>query len=332
MISGLFDRSTDAAELLRKMDHVLCAIDKRLVVFIEDLDRNLDDASFWSEAISLLDRLKDLNRVSFVLAIGTTKNAVHSDVLLRVAEHIEVIPPLARRQLYQLTGRFRDMCFQAFKSDHACQSKNDLDARIGLYSAAPEESDLFFALLDSFRDRPIYAMANLVMTPRIAKATLRRTWQTWQTLHGEIDLDDLLVGNIIRTISPETFTFLNQNIGLIRSLGHEATTDNARETQVRTREKLHREYTDTLKDLQINQESMTVLMEFLFPDWTKDSFYKPHVYQGVFRGIEPTDYWERLTKESLDSGDIPDQEILKAITEWKDNKEVGAEELCTSPS
>jgi hypothetical protein len=68
-LSGLLPLSYDPMVALERMDRVLLAIDRRIVIFFEDLDRNWQGNDFWVEIIALLDRLKKLDRVSFVLAI-----------------------------------------------------------------------------------------------------------------------------------------------------------------------------------------------------------------------------------------------------------------------
>ncbi len=62
---------------LKRLDPMLEAINSRLIIFIEDLDRNIEipndsagpNGRVFLEVESLLDRMKDVDRVSFVLAI-----------------------------------------------------------------------------------------------------------------------------------------------------------------------------------------------------------------------------------------------------------------------
>jgi len=94
-------REHNPTEALRQLDPILAAINARLVIFIEDLDRNLGEpdmaisqdvrtkgtgararvntrvvvppkASVFRSVQSMLDRLRDLDNVSFVLAISRT--------------------------------------------------------------------------------------------------------------------------------------------------------------------------------------------------------------------------------------------------------------------
>lgn len=60
---------------LERLDFVLTAINARLVIFVEDMDRNVESISqgnrnCLSEVESLLDRMKMVERVSFVLVIS----------------------------------------------------------------------------------------------------------------------------------------------------------------------------------------------------------------------------------------------------------------------
>jgi hypothetical protein len=319
VLASFMRRSLDPMNVLRQMDSVLGSIDKRLVVYIEDLDRNLHDESFWGETISLLDRLKDLDHVSFIFAIGTPEKEVHADTLLRIAEHIEVVPPLAWHHLNTLIGGFREFCSQAFNRDVTFQAKEKADDRFGFYRGGGSEREQIVEMLNLFPNKPINAITDLVMTPRTAKAALRRTWQAWQTLHGEINLDDLLVGNFIRSVAPEIFTFLNQNIDRLRLLDRETGSEGQKERQAGEREALSKEYFTIADRSKINQEAMNFLIEFLFPGWKQNTFFRSDVPQAVALPPRPTNYWERLTKESLDTLEVSDQEILQQIETWKTN-------------
>ncbi len=89
IISSLFHTSCDPIEQLEKLDDILYAADLRLIIFLEDLDRNIDDEIIRDELPSLLDRLRSLRNVSFVLAIGTEHQ--YSNILIRICDHVEAI-------------------------------------------------------------------------------------------------------------------------------------------------------------------------------------------------------------------------------------------------
>ena len=57
-------------EVLQDIDHLLCAGDFRLVVFIEDFERSVNLEKDCAQIEALLDGIKNLQRVSFILAKG----------------------------------------------------------------------------------------------------------------------------------------------------------------------------------------------------------------------------------------------------------------------
>lgn len=86
---ALFQTSYDPVMQLVRLDDILTAADLRLVIFLEDLDRNISDEIIRDELPALLDRLRVLEQISFVLAIGTDRH--YSDILIRVCDHVEAI-------------------------------------------------------------------------------------------------------------------------------------------------------------------------------------------------------------------------------------------------
>lgn len=87
ILSHLLCANEDPVEQLRQMDDILAAARGRMVIIIEDLDRNSSDRFLKDELPALLDQLKQLERVSFVLAIGSERSA--AQVMLRLCEHRE---------------------------------------------------------------------------------------------------------------------------------------------------------------------------------------------------------------------------------------------------
>lgn len=89
VIAALLHPSHDPISQLAELDNILSAADLRLVIFLEDLDRNVGDEIIGDEMPALLDRLRMLKQVSFVLAIGSDR--LFSDVLIRICDHIEAV-------------------------------------------------------------------------------------------------------------------------------------------------------------------------------------------------------------------------------------------------
>jgi hypothetical protein len=87
ILSVLLDTSPDPVIQLRKLDDILLASGIRLVIVLEDLDRNTADEIVRDEVPALLDRLRGMKNISFVLAIGTEH--AYSHILVRICDCVE---------------------------------------------------------------------------------------------------------------------------------------------------------------------------------------------------------------------------------------------------
>ena len=89
VLEALLETSHDPVAQLKKLDRILVAAGLRLVILLEDLDRNTADEIIRDEIPSLLDRLRGMTSVSFVLAIGTEHQ--YSAILIRICDYVEAI-------------------------------------------------------------------------------------------------------------------------------------------------------------------------------------------------------------------------------------------------
>lgn len=89
ILAALLQHVADPLEQLKKLDNILITSNIRLVIFIEDLDRNSNQNAMDNELFSLLDRLSELNQVAFVIALSPEKN--WSSVLPRICDYQEAV-------------------------------------------------------------------------------------------------------------------------------------------------------------------------------------------------------------------------------------------------
>jgi hypothetical protein len=89
ILASLLQVSHDPISQLSKLDNILEAAKFRIVIFLEDLDRNISDEIIRDELPALLDRLRLLKQVSFVLSIGSERQ--FSNILIRICDHLEAI-------------------------------------------------------------------------------------------------------------------------------------------------------------------------------------------------------------------------------------------------
>ncbi len=86
MISPLIFGAKDSIAQLKKIDNILFALKMRIVIFIEDVDRN-DSTS--NKLGSLLDKINQLSNISFILTLGESKD--YLEIVKRVCNHVESI-------------------------------------------------------------------------------------------------------------------------------------------------------------------------------------------------------------------------------------------------
>ena len=311
--AAVSSEARDPIEILRRLDNVLACTGKRLVLFLEDLERNITGFTYWKEITSLLDRLKDLDNITFVLAINQKSNTY--DILIRICEHIEFVPILRRMEVLDCLKFFRNLCLNRFSdTDTDCRTQEDRDKHLGLKDIVRDD---IAAMLGSEANDPISVITEVTDNPRALKSTLRNTWHSWQSLHGEIDFDDLLVAKVIYTVAPEAFAFVNERVSLLRSLdSRRGSNEYSRKRNEETRKKLDTAWQKIQGDW--DSELIKELIIFLFPGWIEDDSYGGNVPQGVINS-RPNDYWIRLNREELTPDEIPDQIVLHGLEYWKRN-------------
>ena len=327
-------KKKDAAKQLEKLDNVLLCTGMRMIIFIEDVDRNVQKDEKINEVAALLDRLKGLENVSFVLAISSNVNMADAGISMRLAEHIEVIPELPPKNVRTVVNIFRENCLSQYPDDIDCVSEEKKERRWG-----PKDLDEEWNELTGGSDKPAFAIPKLLTGPRLLKQSLRRTWQAWQAkqawrnLHGEIDFDDLLMVNVLRFAAPKAFDFVHNYIHKLRiaeggkisnvikkrvgaaceSMNMGGESDTGQDIKVI--------WKDYIKDDPLDDEAAYNLIEALFPGITNWDSNKTLGPQCIGRESNGTDYWVRLNAEELNNNEIPDQQILLAIDQWKQDKE-----------
>jgi len=310
-ICGLLGGKTRCKESLDRLDALVTRARKRLVIVLEDVDRNVRSDAFFNEITALLEELKGLKNISFVLAIGEKINA--QEILTKLAEHIEIVPHLSRRSVLKALRSFGSYCLKKYPEDIDVVSPEDRENMIRF-----EESEHLDAMADARLISPtIYNLAALLITPRILKTSLRRTWLAWQNLRGEMDFYDLLVCNILRTAAPEAFFLINENVGQLRTLSSPSRAEDGRKREEKIKVSLRTRLDGIGRTADWSPKAVEELIAFLFPGWEGQfASHRMERPQGV-NGDRPTDYWVRLNREELDPKEIRDQAVLHAIEAWK---------------
>lgn len=311
-LCALVSSPAGCRDILQRIDGVLLRANMRVVAFLEDVDRNIREETFLNEVASLLENLKGLKNVSFVLAIGERYQG--QDIAAKLGEQVEIVPPPARPPLLRVLRSFHEYCLKQYPGDIDTLSSQDRERRW-----SSEQSDLMDRMAEagSIR-RPMDATVGLLTSPRILKTSLRRTWFAWQRLHGEIDFTDLFVCSVLRAAVPEAFLLVNENISTLRALCHAIQTSEAEKRDDERRQRFASQLEGRGKNASWDSTAVALVVEFLFPGFRgkHPSFVAVDCPQGI-RVDEPTDYWTRLNREEIDVNEIRDQQVLRAIDGWK---------------
>jgi len=304
-------------DILKRMDSVLIAIDKRLIIFLEDVDRNKNDAVFFNEIAALLDTLRKLEQVSFLLAIGQKYDA--EEVLIKTAEHVENVPRLNRLDVINSLETFRSVCLEQSKEKLALLPEREEKDRIGWTRNAVIR---YAAEIDEKMSDPIDAISELTNNPRVLKHALRKTLTAWEKLVGEIDFDDLLIVNVLKTVDERIFSFIDKNISPLKYLLNGRDEKGIGELKNTLQEEFQSATKDCRYDVEAAKELLRVLFPVLFSERSHDSLYKESMltYQHV-TSEGPTNYWERIKRGELYDNEIPDCEILRALRRWNEDFE-----------
>ncbi len=331
-LSGFLSGSQDPCKVLGKIDSILQAINKRLVIFVEDIDRNPNPENMMKQVASLLDRLKDLNRVSFVIAAG--ESFKESSELLRVGEHREVIPQvLEKREFVKLINDFQGCCVDSAmrKTNNEILGLDLCEDRLGCEAILNAESMHPKSAEEALLMEPIEALHILASSSiRSIKAALRRAWTAWETLRGEIDLDDLIVACFLREEAFSVFAFINSHIEMVKHsneilsdsgtsvdvvLNHNNSESSAEGDKI---EFLSQKINAVTSDLGARQNAVNTLLVFLFPGLNENA--NSHVPQGLGVNNEyAPNYWNRLVREQV-SEKVTDQDIMREIAAWKETE------------
>jgi len=312
-LGGLLRRWESPRDILRRIDRVLWAIDHSLVIFLEDIDRNRSNELFFNEIAALLDGLKGLKRVAFVLAIGQRYST--EEVLTKSADYVEHVSRIDRNHVFELCKSVRSYCLKPVEKAVTLLPIDKDEKRMGWRRSKNVEA---VAEIDDSLNKPIDAIAELMGIPRVFKRALRRTLTTWETLAGEIDFDDLLIVNVLRTVDIRIFTFIDKNIArlsyLVESKGNKEDLDKVKAA-------LEKEFNDATKEAEYNVDAVRMLMWALFPGWAMESLGSWMTRQHVQRHQSianswPTKYWERIKRGELYNNEIRDREILAGIEDW----------------
>ena len=332
-------RPTDGSleKILEGAHQLAAAVDLRFVLWIEDLERfastHGSDRELTTESLgpirALLHHLDALP--SFTVVLATTELSETFDPA-KIARFIEVLPVLDRTTTAPILSRVRNSLIanqpnvipptqghqeSSGLSMESWADKKTLAIEAGFEKKAPKESSEDSAsqtAVTHIENMEAYLYLSSILpflgsTPRILKQSSRRAQETWEKYPGEIDLDDLILMNLVRTASPAGFAWIQDHFEALR---------NSRELAIQFGREAS-PYREALRQLPLSMGMKKALMTVAAAIFSKEALWRKP--QG-FKARRPVGvgYWDRFLAEPDLSEDDCDQPVLQAIKNNKDDK------------
>lgn len=294
----------EPASQLRRLTPVLKAVGARLVVVIEDVDRN--DAGFGvSHVQALLYRLREVEGLSFVLS---ARAGTEID-FTKLCDRQEELFPLDRDEVLAVVAKVQGYCLGRHPEDVGTSEAVDLLRFNPMLATEPAQTRWYW----------FSALPALLSTPRLLKAALGRTVDAWGRLHGEVDFYELLISSTLRATAPAAFDFLRANLALLQRVENSAQTGLVQKDRQTAGASLASEWERLGARATFPVEPAARLLRTLVPK--AEQVFKAATMPGsgglrgrqLCSGGGPVNYWERLLAEDIQPGAERDQPVLHAL-------------------
>ena len=315
-VLGCFFRGTrDPEKILGKIDSILKCVDKRLFIVLEDIDRNINDATFYNEIASFLNVTKKVERISFIIAIGPKHNL--DEILTKLCEHNEYIQRIDKKEIVSIYEVLINHWHSLYPDDVPIRDCEKVKNFIGFHKNKHEEHT--FRLIG--RDRPIDYVSQLLDTPRKLKTTIREIGSLWRYLHGEIHFESFFFAMVLKTAAPEAYAFINDEIRNIRILSYKhSDAKSDAESGIKALVSKWKQITEkVLWDVESARKIVCVLFPVFRQGQLDDdiSFLVDEKTLQGFMNDSLVDYWKKMNVGTLLPAEIGDQIVLKAIDGWR---------------
>lgn len=315
-LGSLLHRECSPDEVLGRVETIARALDLRIVLWVEDLERftaaptagSAGETGHGEERLgpirSLLHLLDRKDRITVILVAETLDDRFDMN---KLARFIERVPRLDRTGGAEVIERFRRGCLDGFDDwiDPALTRREKLSGR------SPDEEgpfDVLGAKQPTLTDHVV----TLCATPRRLKSALRAALDVWEPLVGEIDFDDVLLMSVLRVTEPDVFALVDRHIDILRD---------GWETH-RVVEDQKCPFDQALSRLLSEEPEATraaakELLRYIFDDW--------HIEKNPASILRPqglavaghADYWRRFLAVPDLANDERDQLVLEEMARWE---------------
>ena len=293
----------NSIETLQRLVPILEVLNARLILIVEDTDRT--GATFDTRHLErLLWALHDLPRTTFVLAFDPD-HGPHTD-FTKICDAVERLDALKDKDVAGVVSA----AFNYWTSQYPdIEPKSRQASTLGLQFV--EKGGIFEYIYRTHVGRPFRYMAQVLQTPRELKRVLQRSDIAWHRLHGEVDLEDLLIVTTLRERLPSVYDFLREHIDAARLGADKGALGSS---------SIEHDWDERLRTLD-NPQSAKRLVALLGITQLTDR--QRHARSDSPQGVHlsgPTDYLDRIHEEEIDPRGTSDQTVLRDISAWEQNR------------
>ncbi len=296
----------DSLEEIERLTPILEVLNARLVLILEDVER-AGDGFDTRHLQRFLWALRKVERASFILAADPDHARLDYQ---KLCDTIELVPPVEVEHTATIVKIAYDHWRTKFSYIDPHPNRREGD-KLRL------EHALLGGTMDYIqrtgRDTPLDALVSLLETPRALKHVLARVDQAWRNLHGEVELDDIILISALRHGAEPVYKFLIGNIDAAR---HKPDATLPRTTTVEAQ-------WEKVSGSIANGATAQRLIDLLgIEQLTKGiAVNVTGSLQGVHEN-EPTDYFRRIVVEKIGPAELRDQTVLRDIERWQASRDV----------
>lgn len=278
----------------RQISLVLGGLDLHLVLVLE----NLDERACASEIAAFNRFFRNIQATTKCSLVLTGRPEHLSDSLARLTAVREYVPSIQPNELAHVlsTSYYNWISMYADIDPHPSRDTDDKF----------EMGDIRRFGIDNYllvnEKAPIWALRAVIRTPRTLKQLLRHVDDVWEMLHGEAELDDIIIFTVLRYCAVDCFKFITENIESIR---HE----NADEERGSLMEGWQELINAHPNGPAIGRLTGLSGLPLLGDECNTATGVSP---QGVHIDT-PTDYFSRIITEDLRHAEVTDQLVLHHI-------------------
>lgn len=295
-------RGTDSIDALAQLTPILEVLDARLLLIVEDVERA--GRQFDTRHLErLLWALRQVERASFVVAADPARTDIDFSKLCDV---VELIPSVDANVVATVLRVAYDHWGTTFTDIDPHRDRPD-----GGKLRLPNPSQGAIERHAGEFNAETTAIVSLLKTPRALKHVMTRVDRAWQNLHGEADIDDIIVIAALRYGAEDAYGFLLANIDAARQR------PSALDPESKT---VKSDWTEVIQRMD-NQAAVQILVDLLdIPQLTTSPRTIARSPQGVHLG-DPTDYFRRIVAEDIDPTELRDQAVLRDAADWQTTRD-----------